>query len=293
MNRSVRPSLHGLSAPARHVAKMRIETASLSPAWKVRSSKWYRISFDHPLLAEAFDARFPRLRSTPWSKIEGRNGPFGARAELGLSGLGRHDEIDAFLELLRGRVIVSDQTSGSLSLSWHYISGSRSPVGQLLNQAKLYGTQRLNDEAQRAAQDLAQEMVQAFGDFRWFFAGVDAVLAVPRSDPNKADLPGFIAGELAHAHQLADLRATVTKLRRTRSIKTLPMEQKIVELDGSIGVESPYLISGRAILIVDDLYQSGTTINFIAELLKTYGAREVYGFTATKTSSHTDNQGRG
>ncbi|MDR2104845.1 MAG: phosphoribosyltransferase [Deferribacteraceae bacterium] len=48
-------------------------------------------------------------------------------------------------------------------------------------------------------------------------------------------------------------------------------------------------VANKTILIVDDLYQSGTSINMYTEYLKSCLARVVFGLVLTKTLSSTDN----
>jgi hypoxanthine phosphoribosyltransferase len=48
-------------------------------------------------------------------------------------------------------------------------------------------------------------------------------------------------------------------------------------------------VEGKSIVVVDDLYQSGLTINYVAEELRLAGAKEVLGLAAVKTLSNDDN----
>jgi hypoxanthine-guanine phosphoribosyltransferase len=59
-------------------------------------------------------------------------------------------------------------------------------------------------------------------------------------------------------------------------------------LVGSVTVEKAK-VSDRSIVVVDDLYQSGLTINYIAEELRAAGAKEVFGLAAVKTLRNDDN----
>ena len=48
-------------------------------------------------------------------------------------------------------------------------------------------------------------------------------------------------------------------------------------------------VEGKTIVLIDDKYQSGTTIQYIAMKLQDAGAREVYGLCFVKTLRDTDN----
>jgi len=73
------------------------------------------------------------------------------------------------------------------------------------------------------------------------------------------------------------------------AIKNLPLEQKVEALVGSVSVDTTK-VADKTIVVVDDLYQSGLTINYIAEELRLAGAREVFGLAAVKTLRNDDNR---
>ena len=82
----------------------------------------------------------------------------------------------------------------------------------------------------------------------------------------------------------------MTSFRRAPGvIRTLPcVGQGATVLVGSVTVEKAK-VSDRSIVVVDDLYQSGLTINYIAEELRAAGAKEVFGLAAVKTLRNDDN----
>jgi len=86
----------------------------------------------------------------------------------------------------------------------------------------------------------------------------------------------------------ADLSGVVTKSTVTRELKNLPLEQKVEALVGSVSVDTTK-VADKTIVVVDDLYQSGLTINYIAEELRQAGAKEVFGLAAVKTMRCDDN----
>jgi predicted amidophosphoribosyltransferase len=79
---------------------------------------------------------------------------------------------------------------------------------------------------------------------------------------------------------------TVYPLRKTRTTHPqkdmTTLEQKRRNVAGAFAVDAPS-VSGRRILLVDDIYDSGATINEGARVLKNAGARKVYALTLTKT----------
>lgn len=84
-----------------------------------------------------------------------------------------------------------------------------------------------------------------------------------------------------------DLSHAVKKIYDTEEVKNLPLEKKLEVLKGSINVTSK--VQGRKLLLLDDLYQSGITMNYVAMLLVDAGAKKVYGLACEKTCSNDDN----
>jgi len=70
-------------------------------------------------------------------------------------------------------------------------------------------------------------------------------------------------------------------------LRNLPLEKKIVALKGAFHLNES--VEGKTVLIVDDLYQSGTSAWSLAKFLRKNGAREVYCLACVKSWSDTDN----
>ncbi len=77
-------------------------------------------------------------------------------------------------------------------------------------------------------------------------------------------------------------------MKARREMKETPADERLQELDGTIEVLDPAAVKGKRILIVDDLYQSGTTMNYVGRLLLNSGASCVYGLSCEKTCSNQD-----
>jgi predicted amidophosphoribosyltransferase len=80
---------------------------------------------------------------------------------------------------------------------------------------------------------------------------------------------------------------TVCQLQKTRATRPqkdmVTMEQKRRNVAGAYAVHSPS-VKGQRILLIDDIYDSGATINECARVLKAAGANKIYALTLTKTS---------
>jgi predicted amidophosphoribosyltransferase len=121
------------------------------------------------------------------------------------------------------------------------------------------------------------------------YGSVDGFVAVPSSNPTKQfSLPRGFAAEVARHTGKADLSSAVTKPNATPQMKNLSKAQKVEALLGSVTIDRAKVV-GKTIVVVDDLYQSGLTVNYIAEELRAAGAKALFGLTVVKTLRDDDN----
>lgn len=111
-------------------------------------------------------------------------------------------------------------------------------------------------------------------------------LAAKDSVPRR--LAQAVAESTGHELVAADL------LVEKGSLKGLPVAQKIPEWKriysepGSVALRGA--VSGRVVVVVDDLYQSGVTLWSFAAFLKQRGAQAVIGLPCVKSLRDSDNQ---
>lgn len=112
---------------------------------------------------------------------------------------------------------------------------------------------------------------------------------MPPSKPNKKfDLPTYLAIKIAKKWGKTNLSNAVWTVRERLPIKNLALEDKLQALENTIQV-APDVFKGKTVLIVDDLYQSGISINYVALLLLEAGAENVVGLACEKTCRNDDN----
>lgn len=83
-------------------------------------------------------------------------------------------------------------------------------------------------------------------------------------------------------------------LRGKPAMKDLPLSKKL-EVWQNLYQDSDHMritgtVSGRIVLIIDDLYQSGTSMWSFAKWLKSAGAKQVLGLVCVKSMRDSDNQ---
>ncbi|MGC9362381.1 MAG: ComF family protein [Candidatus Syntrophosphaera sp.] len=78
------------------------------------------------------------------------------------------------------------------------------------------------------------------------------------------------------------LAKMVSRKSNTRSQTNLSREARLKNLDGAFVMSGGTQISGKRILLIDDVFTTGTTANEISKLLKGNGAEKVFVLTAAR-----------
>lgn len=88
-----------------------------------------------------------------------------------------------------------------------------------------------------------------------------------------------------------DVREDVLiKIKHTPSQAYLSVEERRKNLEGSFKVVDKSFVKGKTILIVDDIYTTGSTMNECAYTLKKAGAKEVYCMTLAHADYQNNNE---
>jgi hypothetical protein len=201
-------------------------------------------------------------------------------------------EARGWLSTVGEHVAIRDCLALSFALDYRMESGdpqkSKTKVGDLCRRAKPYEGNPSYDP--KAANELAQICIEFLLKMECY-KSAGCVVAMPPSRPDKPfDLPHYIAGEVVVALGKKDLREAVKTVKRRGQLKAVSAEEKLNQLRGTIHVD-PGAFKDRSVLIIDDLYQSGTSINYVAMLLMQAGAKKAFGLSCEKTLTNFDNLG--
>ena len=158
--------------------------------------------------------------------------------------------------------------------------GGRSHVGTLERAAKYQGSAGARSELTELMVDVAQRL--------WADKDLDAVCAVPPSTPGNLGLPAHLAKQVAAALDADDISDQVSWNGPKPSIKNVDMANKWAALD-QVGLTIDEALTGRNVLIIDDMYQSGATIHYLASELQEAGAESVHCLSVVKARRDTDN----
>lgn len=106
-------------------------------------------------------------------------------------------------------------------------------------------------------------------------ATVSAVVAVPCNPPKFVSVPHEIARAAADSLGIPDFSSVVVKTRETGAAKTNPVRCPEA-------YEVRRRLDGVHVLVVDDLYHTGATLDSVAAQLRAAGAAHIVGLCVTK-----------
>ena len=259
------------------------------------SATHWRVSIDTPLGPDHVNFESILVNSIGRTRLQSiqRYGRFLDQWKLEFS-IGREaiseDVLLEFLRILRWTVTISDDADESHALCLHKLphptDGPNGPefkwtrIGDLVHQAKSYGP---TTGSKPAALELGKEMecwIRSHPRYR----AADVIIPAPAGNPNKAfDLPLYIAEYLS-----TNLSYVLGVCKKTHSVsqqKYLEQNPEILRenVHGKFMVATP--VRDKSVIILDDLYGSGATLDELARACKAADAKTVLSFTATKNAT--------
>jgi predicted amidophosphoribosyltransferase len=191
------------------------------------------------------------------------------------------DKIHGWMEGVGSLVFLSDQLALSVSLGEYQTpGGGRSEIGELEYQAKFHKDAGAIEDLIKRCRSVIRLLP--------YYSDADAICAVPPREGKEFDLPTIIAGRLAKKLDIPDLTRKIKWKGDKPSLKEVPFSEKWDAL-AATGIESED-IRAKSVVLLDDLYQSGITIQFVARQLLKAGAKQVFGLTLVKSRRDSDNE---
>ena len=151
---------------------------------------------------------------------------------------------------------------------------TRSPMGQCLYELK-YG-QHL------PVIDKIVDLLVNDANFSRFIENVDIILPVPPSNKYRRIQPVLLVSEILAEQFKKEIHSDILSSTNKEELKNIPAVEKYAKIKKAINIEAEFKKS-KKILIFDDVFDSGSTLSAITDVLKEKGYNSIYVFTLTKT----------
>ncbi len=187
-----------------------------------------------------------------------------------------YDGLHAFMDKYKDIVFLRDCLDLSLSLSMNMTNQNhRTEIGELEYQAKYHP----ESVGYTKVISLLVGKMQAFLDTTPYLKDVDYICVVPSSHSFMRDVVSGL-----HGFNFVDI-SDLLSWHKTQEIKNAEcVEDKLdALLHSEFEVADDMNLKGKDILLVDDLYKSGLTMQYVAMMLKKAGCSHVFGLTLVKS----------
>ena len=258
------------SDEAKRICFGSIHKNALKRSKGARSAGWFNVPF-----AETISSVFP------WPLFRNTKGKFGGYYRV-VSDEHELSEIGQWLAENADVVFLKSLFSTAVAACEHYITPERrSRVGELEHSAKYEDDAR----AREALVDILE------GVYRRMHSGrkIDAIASIPPSQPGRKSLPNLLAEQLSTRLGIVDLTGSLRWNGSKPSIKELDVNRKWAALE-EVGLIVGDAFDGKDILLIDDMYQSGSTAHFVGSKLREIGANDIHLLAVSKGRRDTDNR---
>lgn len=186
-----------------------------------------------------------------------------------------------FVENKRELVFLKDTLALSIALAENFDQNNqRTEIGYLENHAKYWG----DEEAMKRLSYILIETINTLP----YYKDVEYFCAVPSSDNNESNLPTNIVEYLSEDYRITNITPHLRWRNEKGKLKELPKDAKWEALEeADLIVETD--LSGKTVILIDDLYQSGITLQYIAMKLISAGADKIFGACLVKSRRDSDN----
>ena len=193
-------------------------------------------------------------------------------------------KITKWVENQGERVFMRDCLYTSIALSFNFTNpnSNRTKIGELEYKAK-----QKHDTT--AVEELATHCISTILDIP-LYNNADLICAVPPAPNKNFDVPSQSVSLVSSHLKKDDITKYFKFGYQKKSVTSASLNDKWDALDSACLSFNGVDITNKNIILIDDKYQSGTTIQYIAMKLQESGACQVYGLSIVKTLRDTDNQ---
>jgi hypothetical protein len=203
-------------------------------------------------------------------------------------------DVEKWLASFSKFVVCRDLLAVSMALDYDREGGDpknkQTNAGQLRTRAKPYD-KAATDDCYAAATHLVAMLLELVTTVE-AYADTTIVVPMPPSSPTKEyDLPTVLAQQLAARWSRKDGSKAIRTVKERPQLKNVDLNAKLDAIDGTFEIDGG-MVRGEVVLLVDDLYQSGASMNYVAMKLQEAGAKAILGVAVEKTVRNDDNRKR-
>lgn len=188
-----------------------------------------------------------------------------------------YKKFEAFIDQVKEIVFLRDTLDLSIALSMHETGPEkRTVLGEHEFRVK-YRSEQIDTSADTTA--LVAEMQRRLEELPYFKLA-DYVCAVPSSNPFVKEIINELKG-----FSFIDISNKISWKDKSGSLKNVETADEKLDMIKSWGLQfaEDIDLKGKTILLVDDMYQSGVTMQYIAMRIKELGAKRVFGIALVKS----------
>lgn len=234
----------------------------------------FHVPFDNGLCSHFFNGTGKRLTFNP--KVNTHYCFLRNESDIALA--------ESWVERQGTRVFIRNLMASTVALDYNFFdnkTGSKTEIGRLEEAAKHQCDQVAIDELIAKASDVISDISA--------LEACTCIAPVPAMAEKGFDLPTTLARRLAVKLGKYDLSSSLVLSGKTASAKNCSVDEKWDAWQAANLQIEASVLSGQPVLLVDDKYQSGLTMQFIASKLLEAGAASVHGIVMVKTLRDTDN----
>ncbi|MCY3725259.1 MAG: hypothetical protein OXF95_01320 [Rhodobacteraceae bacterium] len=185
------------------------------------------------------------------------------------------------------RVFLRDCLSASIALDTNLVdneSAEYTHVGLLEHKGK-------RQQDQKAIEELSEITAQTINELP-FYKDADLICSVPPGPSKDFDLPSRVTSLVSSKVGKKDVTGGFVYNGLKSSVKKSTFDEKWdvwEKAQVSFKNSAELNVNDKSVILIDDKYQSGITIQYIAMKLQQAGAYKVYGLSFVKTLRDTDN----
>ena len=229
------------------------------------------------------------LNLFPYDLLPNKKDPFGYEDPLWrfVATEEEYRRIEAWIRDQGDRVFMNDVLYASMALDFNYDfkQERKTEIGALEYRAK-YNCD------QEATQKLARRTIQLIHNFP-AYSEAKLICGVPASE-NSNDLSARLASSISQELRILDITSKFRLNAEKKKVKDSAVEDKWeIWESAQLEFRGGPLKEKERIILLDDKYQSGISLHYVAMKLQQAGAAHICGLTMVKTMRNKDNIGDG